>query len=105
MNPLAMILLSVTGLMGVYLFVLYGDQHEQKQQEAVIHHRLESEKFDKDFRDAWNGQALAPDPDQAQRVKKLELRAGEIETRRKAAEAETRRASEDIKKGIEEMAK
>lgn len=105
MNPFALILLSVTGLLGVYLFIIYGDQHQANQREAVVHHRLESERFDKDFRDAWNGRMLEPDSGQIGRIEKLEAEAAEIEDRRKAAETEAKRAAADLKKGIEEMAK
>lgn len=105
MNPIALVLLSVTGLLGVYLYLLYGDQHQERQREAVIHHRLESERFDADFRNAFNGQQLDPDPGQADRIKKLEAEARGIEARRLAAEEEARRKAAELKKSIEEMAK
>lgn len=105
MSPISLILLAITGLLGVYLYLLQSSQHQEQQREAVVHHRLESERFEADFRAAWRGQPLADDIDQARRIEALKAEAADIDGRRKIAEAEARRAGEEIKKSIEEMAK
>ena len=103
MSPLSVILLVITGLAGVYLFLSTGGEQRAEHQEARTRHQLAAERFDQDFESAMAGQGIQADPHRAARIEALEADLAEREARRKAAEAEARKAEADLLKGIQDL--
>lgn len=104
MNPIALVLLSVTGLLGVWLFVLQSDQHAASMAEAKARHQLESERFDRDFETAFNTGRLPADASREARIQQLESDLARAKAEREANEAATKKAQAELTQSIGEMA-
>lgn len=100
MNPIAVVLLMVTGLAGVYLFLATGGEQRAAHDQARAQHQLDKERFDQDFEVIFNGGAPA-DMGRAARIEALEKDLAERQAKRRAAEEEARKAEEELKAGIQ----
>lgn len=82
MNAIGAVFLAVLGLLGAYLFLMVHGQHSDQAKQQDLEHKIQIERFDRDFEKAWNGQKFS-DPERAKRLEDLE--AQQRETKEKAA--------------------
>lgn len=102
MNLIGVIFLGVAGLLGVYLYLLKGSEHSEISKARDLDHKIQVERFDRDFDNAWNGQKLT-DPERGQRLRRLEEQAKTQQTHTEhntqamsAREQELRRALDQL---------
>jgi hypothetical protein len=102
MNTIGAVFLAVLGLLGAYLFLMVHGQHTDQVKQQDLEHKIQIERFDRDFEKAWNGQKLS-DSDREKRLLDLELQ--ERETKEKAAlNAVDRKAQEqDLRRTLDQL--
>lgn len=93
MNPLSVGLVSIVGLLAVYLYVNQSSSVSDKQSESQAELRCRSAKFDADFARKWN--------DKPERIKQLEeseeKECGAFQASRETSSTEGVERSKDMK--------
>lgn len=105
MSIFGVIGLGVLGLLGAYLFLIFGEQQQTEQQKQVIEHKIQTEKFDQDFKVAWNGKPLEDDQAASKRrVAALKKELADIKASSSNAAAGDKKREEELKVALDKMA-
>ena len=105
MNTIMLMLASITGLLAVWLYLNFAGQHAEQHREQVIQHRLDAERFDREFADGLNGRLTTPDDKRDTRITDLEAELAGAKQRRAKAEEEARATAAEIKKALDDSLK
>lgn len=92
MNIMGVVFLGLVGLLGAYLYLFSHSAHDARLKQQELDHKIQVERFDRDFEKVWHGQKLS-DPEREKRLFDLEKQQEQLQTRT-AVEAKEGQARE-----------
>lgn len=97
-----MVFLGLVGLLGAYFFLMVHTEHSSQIKAREYEHRIQIERFDRDFEKAWNGQKLT-DPERARRLEDLEAKEREAKTKAVTDTEGTQERERELRRALDQL--
>ena len=102
MQILGTVFLALVGLLGAYLFLVVHSEHRTQMDTRDLQHRIQIERFDRDFDKAWNGERLG-DPDRAARLRALEQQQADAQARAVTERAASQAREQELQQALDRL--